>query len=94
MKPQILCGELGTDARHLGLYDLHLSLERGVAEPHVEAAAFQGVMDLAGAVGGEHYQRRVLGPDGADLRNSDLEVGEHLQQEGLELFVGAVPPHR
>ena len=33
---------------------------------------------------------RLLGADGADLRDGDLEVGEHLEQERLELLVGAV----
>ena len=32
----------------------------------------------------------VLGRDGADLRDGDLEVGEHLEQERLELVVGPV----
>jgi hypothetical protein len=56
----------------------------------VDAAPFQRVVQLAGAVGGEHHQRGRLGPDGADLRNGDLEVGQDLQQERLELIVGPV----
>ena len=34
--------------------------------------------------------RRRLGPDRAHLRDGDLEVGEHLEQEGLEGLVGPV----
>ena len=33
---------------------------------------------------------RVRGRDRPDLRDRDLEVGEHLEQERLELLVGAV----
>jgi hypothetical protein len=32
----------------------------------------------------------VLGADGAELGDGDLEVGEHLEEEGLEALVGAV----
>ena len=47
-------------------------------------------MQLAGAVGGEHDQRRRLGRDRADLGDGDLEVGQQLEQERLELVVGPV----
>ena len=32
----------------------------------------------------------MLGLDGAEFGDGDLEVGEHFQQKGLERFVGAV----
>ena len=47
-------------------------------------------MDLAGAVRGDDDDRRMLGLDGAEFRHRHLEVGQHLQQEGLEGLVGAV----
>src|SRR6266446_9318270 len=47
-------------------------------------------MDLAGAVGGDDYDRRVFGVYRPDLRDRHLEVGEELQQEGLERLVGTV----
>ena len=62
----------------------------GKPDPVVEAATLEGVVQLAGAVGGQDHQRRLLGPDRADLGDRDLEVGEQLEQERLELVVGAV----
>ena len=56
----------------------------------VEAAPLERVVDLAGAVGGEDHHRDVLGADGADLGDGDLEVGEEFQQERLQLLIGAV----
>src|SRR5215217_3042766 len=45
-------------------YDLDLPLEAGVLDVVVEAAAFEGVVDLTGAVGGQDGHRRTFGPDG------------------------------
>ncbi len=56
----------------------------------IEAAALQRVVDLARAVRGDDHDRRLGGPDGAELRHRHLEVGQHLEQEGLEGLVGAV----
>src|SRR6185369_7805782 len=70
--------------------DLDLALGARVADPVVDAAPLQRVVQLAGAVGGEHHQRWRVGPDGPDLRNGDLEVGQDLQQGRLELVVGPV----
>ena len=48
--------------------DLHLALGRRVADPVVEAAPLQRVVQLPGPVRGQdHDQRRRLGLDGADL---------------------------
>jgi hypothetical protein len=47
-------------------------------------------VDLAGAVRGKDHDRNVLGADGADLGNGHLEVGEQLQQECLQLLIGAI----
>ena len=56
----------------------------------VEAAPLQRVVDLAGAVGGDDDDRRLLGLDRAELGHGHLEVGEDFQQERLERLVGAV----
>ena len=56
----------------------------------IETAALQRVVDLARAVGGDDDDRRLLGLDGAELRDGDLKVGQHLEQERLERFIGAV----
>ena len=47
-------------------------------------------MQLAGAVGGEHDHGRHGCRDGAELGDGHLPGREHLEQEGLELVVGAV----
>ena len=70
--------------------DLHLAVALGVVDPVVEAAALERVMKLARAVGRQDDDRRRLGGHGADLGDRDGAVGEHLQQEGLELLVGPV----
>ena len=56
----------------------------------VEAAALQRVVDLACAVAGDDHDRRLVGLDRAKLGNGDLEVGQHLQQVGLERLVRAI----
>ena len=47
-------------------------------------------MQLAGAVGGEHDDRRGRGRDRAELGDAHLVGREHLEQERLELVVGPV----
>ena len=78
------------DVGHAQLDDRDLALEVGMLDPVVEAPALQGVVDVAGAVRGEHHERRPARPVQADLGDGDLVVGEHLEQVGLELVVGAV----
>ena len=56
----------------------------------VEAAALEGVVDLAGPVGGQDGDRRTVGPYRAQLGDGDGELGEDLQQESLELVVGPI----
>jgi len=56
----------------------------------VEAAPLQRVVYLAGPVRGENDQRRCLGADRPDLGDRHGVVGQHLEQEGLELVVGTV----
>ena len=85
-----LGGEPLGDARHAGAHDRDLAVERGVSDPVVEAAALERVVQLARAVRGQHHDRPPLGADRADLGDRDLEVGEELEQEGLELVVGPV----
>ena len=59
-------------------------------DPVVDAAPLERVVQLARAVRGQDHDRALLGGDRADLGDRDLEVGEQLEQEGLELAVGAV----
>ena len=70
--------------------DLDLAVDRRVADPVEERAALERVVQLARAVRGEDHGRLAAGADRAELGDRDLEVGEHLEQERLELLVGAV----
>ena len=56
----------------------------------VEAAPLERVVDLARAVGGQDDDGRFRGADRAQLGDGDLEIGQGLEQEGLEGFVGPV----
>src|SRR5260221_12822365 len=85
-----LAAELFRRARRLDLEDLELALGVGIVDPVVETAPFQRVMDLARAVRGDHDDRRLLRLDRSDPRDGDLEMGEDLEQIGLERLVGAV----
>src|SRR5712692_124607 len=76
--------------RRAGPHDLHLLLEVRVIDPVVETAALESVVNLAGAVRRDDHERGLLGFDGADLGDRDLEVGQQLEQKGLELFVRPV----
>src|SRR5215217_1233126 len=60
-----LAGQPLLGVRDPEAYDLDLPLEAGVLDVVVEAAAFEGVVDLTGAVGGQDGHRRTFGPDGA-----------------------------
>ena len=84
------CGPAPRDAGLPDQDDLDLALGGRVADPVVQAAPLQRVVQLPGAVGGEDHERRALRLDRADLGDADLEVGEHLEQESLELVVGPV----
>ena len=72
------------------LDDLDLAVDRRMADPVEERAPLEGVVQLARPVGGEDHRRLAAGADRAELGDRDLEVGEHLEQERLELLVGAV----
>ena len=75
---------------HAKHHDLDLALDRRVPDPVEERAALQRVVQLARAVRGEDDRRPPACADRPELGNRDLEVREHLEQEGLELLVGAV----
>src|SRR5262249_41631115 len=62
----------------------------GVGDPVVEAAAFEGVVQVAGAVGGQDRDRGYFRAPGAEFGNGDGGVGEQFQQKGLEFVVGPV----
>ena len=61
-----------------------------MVDPVEQAAPLEGVVELARAVRGEDDDRPPARPHRSELGDRDLEVGQHLEQEGLELLVGAV----
>ena len=78
------------DARRPHHHDARLALGRGIIDPVIDAAAAQRLVQVAGAVRGQHDDGRSVGADRAALGNRNLEVGEEFEQERLELLVGAV----
>ena len=85
-----LAGQLGRHLGRAGADDLDLALEARVVDPVVEAAPLERVVQLAGAVGGEHHERRGRGRHRAELGERHLLGRQHLEQERLELVVGPV----
>lgn len=59
-------------------------------DPVVQAATLQGVVHVASPVGSEHDDGGRLGSHGPELGNGDGVLGEDLEEEGLELVVGAI----
>ena len=79
--------------RHPGdlqAHDLELLGPLGEVDEEMEAAPLERVGHLAGVVAGEDDERHVTGPQRAELGHAHLEVGEHLEEERLELGVGLV----
>ena len=85
-----LQGQRRVDAGRAREDDPRLAVDVGEIDVVIEAAAAQRVGQLARAVRGEHHARDRGRLDGAELGDADLEVGQQLEQEGLEFLVGAV----
>ena len=66
------------------------ALEVGVVDVQVEAAPLQRLGQLAGVVRREEHDRPLLADDRAELRDRDLEVGQHLEQQRLGLDLDPV----
>ena len=62
----------------------------GIVDPVIDAAAAQGLVQVARAVRRQHDDRALGGTHRAALGDRDLEVGQEFEQEGLEFLVGAV----
>ena len=89
--PSTTCTASDSDgALHAPAHDLDLALRRRVVDPLVQAAALDRVVQVARAVGGQHDHRRVRRADRAELRDRHRGLGEQLEQERLEVVVGAV----
>jgi hypothetical protein len=78
------------DAGHFGAHDRELALGIGIADPVVEAAALQRIVNFAGAVRGDDDDRRMGRLHGAELGDGDLVVGQRLEEKRLEGLVGAI----
>src|SRR5712672_878001 len=76
--------------RGFALEDLELPRGVRIVHPVIEAAPLDGIVDLAGAVGSEHDDRRLRRSNRADLGDSDLEIRQNLQKVSFERLVGAV----
>src|SRR5450755_1593459 len=61
-----------------------------VGDPVVQAPALERVVQVPGPVGGQHGDRRQDRLLGAELGDGDGRLGQQLEQERLELVVGAV----
>ncbi len=70
--------------------DLEFARGIRIADPVIEAAPLERVVNFAGAVRGDDDDRRLRRLHGAHFRNGDLEVRQHFEQERLERFIGAV----
>ena len=82
-----LLGDLGCAHAQDG----ELALEVGVRDPVVEATALERVVHVAGAVRRDDHERRAPSAwNVPELRDRHRVVGEDLEQERLELVVGAV----
>src|SRR5579885_304172 len=65
-------------------------IDRGKIDEQMKTTTAERLRELAGAIRGQHHRGMLARPDGAELRDADLEIGEQLEQEGLELLVGLV----
>src|SRR6202020_760366 len=61
-----------------------------VLDPLIEAAALDRIMEIAGAVRRQHDDWRMCRADRAELGDRDRGLAEQLEQERLEIVVGAV----
>ena len=70
--------------------DGQLFLKIRIVDPAVEAAPLERVVQLPGAVGGEHDDRRPPRTERAHLGDAHRQLTEELVQQRLELVVGSV----
>jgi len=89
-EPADLFSEALAHPGHSGVNDADFFVEGGGADEEVEAPAAERVADLPGAVRREHYVRRMLGANRAELGDGHLKVGQDLEEKRLEPVVRAV----
>ncbi len=85
-----LRGEPLGHARHLEPQDLELLCPIGEVDEEMQAATLERVGHLARVVAGQHDGGYVPRVERAELGDAHLEVGQHLEQERLELGIRLV----
>src|SRR6185503_11970215 len=85
-----LARQLLADAGDLELHDGELVRAIREVDVEVEAAPLERIGQLARVVAREHHGGDMTRTEGSDLGHAHLEVGEDLQEEGLELGVRLV----
>src|SRR5262249_17928256 len=83
-------GELRVECGNFEGDDLAFLLDAREVQIEVKATAFERFRELAPLVRGEDHDRSLARDDGAELGDRDLVLGEHLEEECFELFVGLV----
>src|SRR5262249_46198557 len=78
------------NAWYLRTHDGIFFLKTRVVDPVEEAATLQGIVNLAGAVGGQDNEGGTFGLHSAYFRNTNLKVRQHFKQKSLKLFVRAI----
>ena len=72
-----------------GAQDLEFHRGIGIADPVIQAAALEGVVELTGAVRRQHDDRRFLSDDRSQFGHGYLEFGQHFEQKRFERLVRA-----
>ena len=70
--------------------DRELTLGAGIVDPMIQAASLERVVHLARAVARDDHVWRSVGSDRPDLWDRNREVGQDLEEIGLELLVRPV----
>src|SRR5207245_5711271 len=83
-------GELLPEARYFHAEDGDFLLPARIADVEVEAPAFQCVGELAGTIRRNDDVRYSLRANRPHLWDRDLEIGQELEEQALEIFVGPV----
>ena len=89
-EPRQLPGQAMVDAGHLALDDPHFLVEAREVDPQIKTAPAEGIGELAHAVRREDDVRRMRRLDRADLGDRHLPLGEDLEHERFQLFIGAI----
>jgi hypothetical protein len=85
-----LLGEPPRRLGHLRGHDPQFLVEVRQIDPEIQTAPLERIVQLSRPVRRDDHDRRNLCADRPELGDGDLKIGEELQQEALELLVGAI----